>query len=349
MSDSTHRQLALAAFEVAARVLHPAAARTDRHGIPPSHVDALAEAGLLDLTAGTPAAAVRAVEEALAGACPVTWFVHAQHQTVLDLLSTPDDPVPARLRGAARTRLAGIASAQLARPGNPLRARATGKGWIVDGTAPWYTGWGVTDVALLLALDDHERVVAALLPARPLPGLRPGPPIRLAALDGTGTVSLTCDGFTVPDQDVAAVFTLAQWREWSRQRVIDAPPAVFGLATAALTLLESAADRLDDAGELAARLRARRDELRGEAYALADAGGDPARRLALRGQATALLHTAAGAAAIAAGSAGAQDTHEAARLTRAASFFLAQAQTGAVRGAMLRAWAAALPVSAQVV
>ncbi|MBV1850722.1 acyl-CoA dehydrogenase family protein [Catellatospora tritici] len=350
MPDSSHPEPVGAAAELAARVLRPAAARVDRYGMPKSHVDELGRAGLLDLTVDTPAATVRAVQEVLAGACPVTWFVHAQHQTVLDLLSAPGAQIPYRLRGADRTRLAGIASAQLAKlPDRPLTARATASGWILDGTAPFYTGWGVTDVALLLAVDDSQQVVAALVPARQLPGLRAGPPMRLAALEGTGTVSLTCDGLAVPHADVAAVGTVGQWREWSRARVLDAPPAVFGVAAAALALLESAADRLDDAAELAERLRGRLDGLRGEAYALADSGGDPARRLALRGEATALLQTAAGAAAVAAGSAGLQDTHEAARLTRAASFFLAQAQTGAVRGALLRAWSAGLPVAAQVV
>ncbi|MDI1463743.1 acyl-CoA dehydrogenase family protein [Catellatospora sp. KI3] len=338
-----------AAAELAARVLRPAAAHVDRHGVPASHVDELARAGLLDLTVDTPAATVRAVQELLAAACPVTWFVHAQHQTVLDLLSGPGAQLPYRLRGADRTRLAGIASAQLARlPARPLAARAGATGWILDGTAPFYTGWGVTDVALLLAVDDRQQVVAAFVPARSLPGLRAGPPLRLAALEGTGTVSLTCTDLAVPHLDVAAVGTVGQWRDWSRARVLDTPPGVFGVASAALALLESAADRLDDAAELAERLRGRLDGVRGEAYALADANGDPARRLELRGQATALLQTAAGAAAVAAGSAGLHDAHEAARLTRAASFFLAQAQTAAVRGALLRAWSAGLP-TAQVV
>jgi transcriptional regulator of acetoin/glycerol metabolism len=125
----------------------------------------------------------------------------------------------------------------------------------------------------------------------------------------------------------------AEWAKTDRPKPTNASPAVFGVAQAALALLDD-----DTSGPIRTRL----DEVRKQAYALADhpvPHEHLAERLALRTQAYEVLMTATTAAVVAGGGRSLSLTSKAQRLAREALFLLVQGQTAESRRAHLKALA----------
>ncbi|MEU0211889.1 acyl-CoA dehydrogenase family protein [Streptomyces canus] len=346
MTTAAHPLLATA-HALAAGLLAPQAARVDQEGVPASHLDAIRRSGLLGVSApkeyggaGAPDAVAREIQEILAGACCSTWFVQTQHHSPVRLLAQSTLPVRERLLGPLATGelLAGIAFAHVrAFPRVPVRATAERGGWRFDGTVPWFTGWGLNDVMLLAGVSEADEVVFAFTEAREQPGLRASEPVRLAALTAARTVSLELDGLWLPDDAVVLHTPHAEFALLDRPRNTNASPAVFGVAYAALRVLE-------DAGESATAgvLRGRLDEVRGEVYALAD---HPvpyervAERLALKTRSYDLMRAATTAAVVAGGGRAMGLDSTAQRLFREGMFLLVQGQTTEVRRAHLDALA----------
>jgi hypothetical protein len=173
----------VAARRITDDVLFPAAMKTDAADLlAVSQLDALAAAGFygifgpageggLDLEFPD----VCAVVEELASGCLATAFVWIQHFGLLGSLIGPD--APAHLRDAWLAPVckgefrAGIALVGLL-PGPPkLTARASGDGWLLTGTAPWVTGWGLVDVLLIAARGPDDSIVTVVLDAVDQPGL----------------------------------------------------------------------------------------------------------------------------------------------------------------------------------
>ncbi|MGW0337057.1 acyl-CoA dehydrogenase family protein [Streptomyces sp. NPDC003011] len=331
--------LVVRARRLADDLLAPNAGRVDQEGVPTSHIEAIRRSGLLAVSAppeygGAAPEVARETAEILAGACCSTWFVQTQHHTPVTTLAGSDGPVRERLLGPL-TRgelLSGVAYAHLrAHPRTPVRVTRERGGRRFDGTVPWYTGWGLNDVMLLAGVTEAGEVLFAFTRAREQPGLRASPPMRLAALTASRTVSLELDGLWLPEEDVVLRRPYAQWAAVDRARTVNASPAVFGVTDAALTLLDD-----DMAGPLRARLTGIRDR----AYALA---GHPAphehlaERLALRTRAYEVMCAATTAAVVAGGGRSLALTHRAQRLAREALFLLVQGQTAESREAHLKA------------
>ncbi|EPD64187.1 MULTISPECIES: acyl-CoA dehydrogenase family protein [unclassified Streptomyces] len=339
--------LVAAARSLAEYVLAPNAARVDQEGVPVSHVEALRRAGLLGVSApeeyggaGAPDAVAREIAEILAGACCSTWFVQTQHHTPVRLLARAELPVRERLLRPLATGelMAGIAFAHVrAFPRVPVRARAERGGWRFDGTVPWYTGWGLNDVMLLAGVTEADEVVFAFTDAREQPGLRPSPPMRLAALTAARTVTLELDGLWLPDESVVLRTPQKEFALVDRPRNTNASPAVFGVAEAALRVL-------DEAGETrtAHGLRGRLDEVRRQAYELAEHPVPHERieeRLTLKTRAYDLMRAATTAAIVAGSGRALRLDGTAQRLAREGMFLLVQGQTSDVRRAHLAALA----------
>ncbi|MGW2420484.1 acyl-CoA dehydrogenase family protein [Streptomyces sp. NPDC001709] len=341
MTATTTHPLLDRARRLAAELLVPEAERVDQEGVPSSHIDAVKRSGLLGASApvayggsGAPPDVVRRIAEILAGACCATWFVQTQHHTPVQTLVQSELPVRARLLGplSRGELLSGVAYAHLrSYPRVPVRVRREGGGWSFHGTVPWYTGWGLNDVLLLAGVTDAGEVLFAFAEARDQPGLRASEPMRLAALTAARTVSLELAGLWLPEEAVALRMPYERWAPGDRARTLNANPAVFGVAEAALSLL--------DAGT-AAPLMARLADIRRRAYALAD-HPEPlervAERLAVRAEAYELLRTATTAAVVAGGGRSMALTSRAQRLAREALFLLVQGQTTETREAHLRA------------
>ncbi|WBO68154.1 acyl-CoA dehydrogenase family protein [Streptomyces camelliae] len=340
MTTSAH-PLVTRARRLAAELLVPEAERVDQEGVPASHIAAVKRSGLLGVVApvayggsGAPPAVLRQTAEILAGACCATWFVQTQHHTPVQTLTQSELPVRERLLGplARGELLSGVAYAHLrSYPRVPVRVRREGGGWRFDGTVPWYTGWGLNDVLLLAGVTDTGEVLFAFAEARDQPGLRASAPMRLAALTAARTVSLELAGLWLPEEAVALRTRYERWAPGDRARTLNAGPAIFGVAEAALSLLDE---------ERAAPLRARLADVRRRAYALADHPVPLERaeeRLAVRAQAYELLRTATTAAVVAGGGRSMALTSRAQRLAREALFLLVQGQTAETRTAHLRA------------
>lgn len=346
MTSAPHPLLATARA-LADDVLAPHAARVDQEGVPVSHLDAIRRSGLLGVSApeeysgtGAPDAVAREVQEILAGACCSTWFVQTQHHTPVRMLAKADLPVRERLLRPLATGelLAGIAFAHVrAFPRVPVRATAERDGWRFDGTVPWYTGWGLNDVMLLAGVTGADEVVFAFTEAREQPGLRASEPMRLAALGAARTVSLALDGLWLPGESVVLRTPQEKFALVDRPRNTNASPAVFGVAYAALDVLENAGEP-----EPAGVLRGRLDEVRRQAYELA---GHPvphervAERLALKTRSYDLMRAATTAAVVAGGGRAMALDGTAQRLFREGMFLLVQGQTHEVRRAHLDALA----------
>lgn len=317
-------------------LLRPQAEQVDLHGVPRSHLDAVAAAGLY---APQPPAVAREVTELLAGADGSTWFVVTQHG--LPLLQAADARHP-RLPGLADgSTPAGVAFAHLRRPGPPaVTATRTDGGWRFDGVVDWTTGWGLVDLLLLGGATDDGRLVFAFLGAHEQPGLTTAP-LQLAAMQGTATVALRLDGVLAVDDDVTLVADRGDWLEADRLRTANAGPHTVGLLRETVVRLRATAEQRSDttAARLADRLGRRTEQLRATAYGLVDDVAPDEQveeRLAVRADLLALAVQGTSALVAATGGSATSRTSAPQRLAREATFHLVQAQTRPVREATLQ-------------
>jgi alkylation response protein AidB-like acyl-CoA dehydrogenase len=185
---------------IADHVLFPTAMVTDAADLlPVSHLDLLAHEGFygiagpsdvggMDVDPSTTAAVV----ESLASGCLTTTFVWLQHRNPVRAVAASQTPglrdrwLAPLCRGERR---AGIALAGN-RPGPPiLRATRTAAGDVLlDGEAPWVSGWGLVDVVLVTARID-DAVVSMLVDPRDAPTLQVEH-LRLVGANASGTVTL---------------------------------------------------------------------------------------------------------------------------------------------------------------
>ncbi|WP_245566997.1 acyl-CoA dehydrogenase family protein [Nocardia vinacea] len=212
---------------LADEIFAPQADAVDRTGeIPGTHFDLLAEYGFYGATMADDMdiATFTQAGEILVAGCLTTTFVWAQHLGVARRVATsPNLVLRERLtedlrRGRVR---AGVSYAGANdQPG--LIARRVDGGYVLDGTAPFVTGWGLVDILGVMArdADDEGSLISVVVPAEPSPAVH-ATPLPLIAADASKTVTLTFDGVQVPDSAVDnrislrsfnASFILAAWR-----------------------------------------------------------------------------------------------------------------------------------------
>jgi alkylation response protein AidB-like acyl-CoA dehydrogenase len=318
------------ATRLADRVLYPAATDLDRGARDPAgHLDLFASLGLYGL--GAPAGATEGptadlttlarVAEALAGGCLATTFVWLQHHGAVRAVAASRTPgLRERWLGplcAGRVR-AGVSQAAL-RPGPAsVTARRDGDGWLLDGQAPWVTGWGLVDVLHVAARTGSGEVLWALVDARPGAGLT-AEPMRLAAVSASATVRLRLSGCRVPDVRVTGVGPLPAATGADARSLRVNGSLALGLAgrCAALTGSAEVAGAVDAA-------RCALDAADGDTMPAARAA---AAELALRAAGLLAVHTGANAAL--AGT-------DADRLLREAGFLLVFGSRAPIRADLLR-------------
>lgn len=202
------------AEDIAEQVLFPAALDTDRSDLLPSaNLDAIAEAGLYGLfgpehLGGVAADLVTgsAVVERIASGCLTTGLVWLQHHGLVgNLLLGPEglrDGFLADLCIGARR--AGIVFTGLLPGRSTLLAHPSDDGWIIDGHAPWVSGWGRIDTLQVAARGPDDTVVTVVLDDLDRPELT-ARRHDLAALDASGTVRLRFDRVVVGTDRVLSV------------------------------------------------------------------------------------------------------------------------------------------------
>jgi alkylation response protein AidB-like acyl-CoA dehydrogenase len=330
---TTSQDVLAVARGLADDLLFPEAMRVDGLDVlPATHLDALATAGLygapvlvragglgLDLRASC------AVAEELAGGCLATTFVWLQHRGLVTTLAAEGTPSALRdrwLGPATRGHLRGGIALSGLMPGPPLlRAWPAGRGWRLDGEAPWVTGWGLIDLLLVAARGPDDTIVTLILDAAPRPGLTVTRQ-RLAAVNASVTVRLGFDDLPVPAERCAgqAPFDPAEGLRPDRLRINGS--LALGVTGRCARMLGPGP--LDD--ELAACRERLDDAIEAGATAMAEA----------RAAAAELAVRAAAALAVREGSRSAQADQPAQRLAREAMFLLVFGSRPGIKSALLQ-------------
>jgi alkylation response protein AidB-like acyl-CoA dehydrogenase len=192
------------AVSIADDVLFPDAAAVDgADRVPAAHLDLLAASGYYGLDGFDELAPA---VEAFAGGCLATALVWTQHRGPLTAAAgTPWSD--ALSRGERR---AGIALVGLRTP-QPLRVRRSGGDFVLDGTVPFVSGWGLVDILMIAARDADDLVHFLFVDADPAPTVT-ARRLDLVAAHASRTVTLTYDGHRVPG---ARLMSTEQFSDWT--------------------------------------------------------------------------------------------------------------------------------------
>jgi alkylation response protein AidB-like acyl-CoA dehydrogenase len=319
-------------MNLAEDLLFPAAATIDMTGeLPPGHLDALAAVGLYGAQGPAELGGLddtefqRTVEE-LAGGCLATTFVWIQHHGAVRAVAAGSPELRDRWLTGLCSGLCRAAVAQAgARPGGAaLRARPVDGGYVLDGEAPWVTGWGFVDVVHTAARQDDDTLIWLLVDAKTGAGLSVGA-LDLVAVNASRTVLARFDGHFVPADRVTSTMSLAEWPAHDAARLRTNGSLALGAVSRSIRLLEPLDAELTAA--LRDELNARRDQLDRAGPALMPAARAAASELALRAAST--LAVAAGARGILVG-------QHAQRLIREAAFLLVFGSRPAIRNELTR-------------
>ena len=312
------------------------AAAVDSAGsVPVEHLDALAAAGLYGIFApvsegglglGYPETCA-AVEE-LASSCLASTFVWAQHFSFLRAMLDPTTPAPLRsawLAPAVRGEIKGGVALTGLLPGPArLTAEPANRGWLLNGEAPWVSGWGIVDLIFVVARGPGESLVSLLLDAKTQRGISPHP-LHLSAANASSTVRLGFAGVLVGDDRFVRAQPLEVVRQQGERLRLNGS---FALGVARRCCLLIGPSPLDD------ELRDRRVEL--------DAAGEEDMPVA-RARASELAVRASHALAVSRGSRAAVAGDVAERLSREAAFLLLFASRQRIKEALLEGFHAVEP------
>ncbi|MCS7002742.1 MAG: acyl-CoA/acyl-ACP dehydrogenase, partial [Dehalococcoidia bacterium] len=209
----------LARAQAVADVLAARATTTDQADhVPAENFTALAEAGLLGLTVppqfgghGAPGPILRRYSEIMAAACGVTTFVQTQHLSAASQIAASAndalkaETLPALATGQIRC---GVAFSHVRRPGPPLlRVEPVADGYRFEGVAPWFTGWGTMQCAVIAGTLPSGDYLFAYTPVLDHPQISASAPLRLAAMNASMTVTLTCHRLVIPRERVVKIIT----------------------------------------------------------------------------------------------------------------------------------------------
>jgi alkylation response protein AidB-like acyl-CoA dehydrogenase len=289
--------------------------------------DLLARAGVLAGFIPTADGGTNATEPAIldalvaiASRCLTTALALTQWASGCRIITGGDDATRSRwlpaLAAGTITTTVGIAQLSTSRRhlGAPaLAARMANGVWRLTGLCPWVTGADSVDAIVTGAVRDDGRQLFFIVPTDS-PGLAIAPPMRMLALSGSRTSSVT---FT----DVAPVAVIEpQATGGVRTGGLATTALALGSTRLALTVLEGEAAAREALAPVAEALRA---EAAAVATRLRRAATDEAEdRDHLRADANGLVIRAAQAALTATKGAGFVAGHPAERLVREAHFFL---------------------------
>ena len=207
--------------ELVGAVIAPRAVEVDATEVPRSHLDALREIGYFAWSVpqehgGTriPAAVKNAADDLLFGADPSTALALTQHGGPVGqiLKSTSPQALALLPKLAAGERIGGAGFAQIRQwPHRPSTiARRVPGGYRIDGVVRWLSGWGFVDTAWLGAVDEQNSTYVFGVGDLTAPGVE-AVPLRLAAVQGSRTVTLTLRDYLLPDEYVTEVVDIAAW------------------------------------------------------------------------------------------------------------------------------------------
>ena len=244
-----------AARAFADEVLFPTANEIDSMAaVPKERLDLLADHGWYGLSSPSSGLEIRdswPILEAFASGCLTTTFVWMQH------LGTPPACAfgPERLRPWVDRLASGEVRSTVAfaglLPDPPLRAREAHGQWIVDGRAPWVSGWGLTDVIHVAARTPDDDVVWLLIDTV-AEGIH-ATPLTLLGVNASATVTLEFSRVAVDLERQTSRFPWAEWPARDAMGLRGNGSLALGVASRCCRLIGPSP--LDD------ELNARRDDL----------------------------------------------------------------------------------------
>jgi alkylation response protein AidB-like acyl-CoA dehydrogenase len=304
-------------------VLLPSANEVDAGDVlPRERLDRVAAEGFYGLAA--PGIGVSSIEEAhpineaFAGGCMTTALVWVQHHGTLAACAFGPESVREWVAPLASGDVRSTVAFAGLLPDPKLRCRQDGDSWIVDGVAPWVSGWGLTDVIHVAARTPEDDVVWLLVETS-APGFR-AEPHRLLGMNASATVTLHVDGVRIGAERMTSRFPWSEWPARDAAGLRTNGSMALGVAARACQLMGPSP--LDE--EL---LRVRADLDAG------DAGTFPAGRAA----ACALAVRAATRLIVHGGSTAVERGTDAERLHREAATLLVFGSRPSIRGALLDA------------
>lgn len=203
-------------------VIAPRAVEVDRTAVPRSHIEALREVGyqrwfVPEQYGGVkiPDEVKSAANELLFGACPSTATVVTQHDApVVPALKAGTPETLALLPRLAAGELLGGAGMGHVRSWPQKRGTVATKvsgGYRIDGVIGWHSGWGLTDVVWLGAVDEARETYVFGIGDLHRPGVT-GQVLPLTAVFGSRTAALTLDGYFLADEYVTEVVSVTEWK-----------------------------------------------------------------------------------------------------------------------------------------
>ncbi len=354
-------QLLARAQTVADTTLEPHAEAVDQ-GLEPlrPNLDALADAGLAGVTTptewggqGVSGAFQREFTELLTAACGTTWFTITQHLGSCGTFASSVNPSLREryLRDMAAGRhYVGVGFGHLRRPTPMMTAKQVPGGYVLNGVAPWVTGWpylsGVIFGAVIpdaeMEANGDQKHIYLYAPADENEHLHASPPLPLCAMNASATTEVTLTDLFVPDENFVRFSSRRQMAEGDERGIAGAVSPPLGCARGALKTLQQAGERRTESSSFADAadgLEREIAECRENARRWADGPKDNSeyKAGALDARAWAItLAVRATHMAVAASSGGANArTHPAQRRFREAMFYTLVAQTSDIMAATL--------------
>lgn len=273
-------------------------------------------------------------------------FLQTQHQSAANFIASGSNEdlkrshLPAMARGQ---RGVGVGFSHLRRKGQPcLTATACDRGYVLNGTIPWATGFGLFQELVVGATLDDGRLATpssggsllALIPFQDqiADRLTCSAPMPLAALGVTGTVKMQLRDWFVADEQVIEHKPVDWLGKSDRRNVLKATSFLIGCSEAALTVMQQQLSPTD-----AARIQLNQTVQHCQQRILEALAADTTfeMQLALRAEAIALCHRCAQAAVLASGGAANLLSHPAQRIYREALVFGVSGQTRELKAASL--------------
>ena len=303
--------------------------------IPRRHLERLAEIGFFRLAVPArwggfeaPAWVLWEAAEQMAGACGATHFVQTQHQGAIGFLlrsqhlKTIENNLSDWLEGR---RFCGVAFAHLRRPQCPVEVAISDEFAVYQGSAPWFSGWGVMDQVVLAGRNQLGLGIYALA-GLDQDGLRAGEQLSMAALNASATVPLEIEQLKIPSDQILFTQSAEEMADKDYASLLKHSASALGLVHEACRWMQSEPQSVEVLVRKAAALRQRGLEWQ----------GDDQEALAIRTESNQLALHAAQAAILASGGGGNQSQHPAQRLLRESSFYFLTQLSQALRGAALK-------------
>ena len=315
------------------------------------NLDAMAKVGLVGVTTpveyggkGASGAFQREFTEILTAACGTTWFVLTQHLGACGMLAGSENPT---LRErylsdmASGSHYVGVGFGHLRRPQTMLTARRVEDGYLLNGVAPWVTGWPLLSGVVFGATLEDNRHVYLYSSTQEGDTLSSTAPLPLCAMNATATTEVTLRNHFVPERDWIKFGSREQMAEGDRLGIAGAVHPALGCARGSLRTLQRTAEQRKIPAMAAAAEALEREiascRQNARIWAEFDKTAPEYEAGALQVRAWAIeLAVRAAHMSVTAGSGGANSLdHPAQRRFREAMFYTLTAQTGAILTATL--------------